>query len=145
VDEHVVVLVRELLGVQRLKAAVDLLLGGRQRGRVPLERVVDRLRRSEELVRPGDDPPLGVEASVPHERHECVVDLRDAAAKSRRRDVGEALAAERLRQPADLLHQATRGDGRVVRERLLSDVDELQHQRPPRIAISFAGFSRSGV
>ena len=143
VDEHVVVLVRELLRVQRLEAAVDLLLRRRQPDLVALERVVDRLRRGEELLRAGDDPPLGVEAGVPHQRHERVVDLRHAAAERGRGEVHEPLPAQRLGQPPDLLHQPTRGDGRVVRERLLSDVDELEHQRPPRIAIELGGAQSS--
>ena len=141
VDEHVVVLVGELLRVQGLEAAVDLLLRRRQAGRVALERVVDRLRRGEELVRAGDDPPLGIEPRVAHQRHERVVDLRHAAPEGRRRDVHQPLAAQGLREAADLLHQPARDDGRVVRERLLTDVDELQHQRPPRIAIRSGGFS----
>jgi len=35
--------------------------------------------------------------------------------------------AARLGQPLDLVHEPTRGDGRVVGERLVSGVDGLEH------------------
>jgi hypothetical protein len=138
VDEHEVVLVAELLGVERLEAAVDLLLRLRQPGRVALQRVVDRLRDREELLGARDDPPLGVEAGVTHQRHERVVDLGHPAAERGRGEMHQPLPAQRLGEPADLLHQPARRDRRVVRERFLADVDELEHQRPPRIPFGLA-------
>src|SRR3954464_10079692 len=38
-----------------------------------------------------------------------------------------ALARQRLGEPADLVHQPARRNGRVIREGLVSDVDELEH------------------
>ncbi len=142
VDEHEVVVVLELLRVQRLVAAEDLLLRLGQGLRIALEGVVDRLRRREELVAAVDDPPLGVQARVAHQRHERVVDLGHPAAERGRGQVHEPLAREGLRQPADLLHQAAGRDRRVIDERLLSDVDELQHgleRNRPRIAVGLRG------
>ena len=65
VDDHEVVLVRSnSCGVQLVVAPEDLLLLVVEAVRVALERVVDRLRDVEELVRAADDPPLDVEARV---------------------------------------------------------------------------------
>ena len=127
VDDHEVVLVDELLRVQLVVAPVDRLSLVVQALRVALERVVNRLRDVEELVRAADDQPVRLEARALHQRHERVVDLRDAATERCRRNVGDPLAGQRLGQPADLVHQPTRGDGRVVRELLVSDVDRLEH------------------
>ena len=127
VHDHEVVVVLELLRVQRVVAAEDLLLFGRQSLRIALHRVVDRLRDPEELVGAGDDPPLDVEAGVFHQRDQRVVDLRDAATERGRREMGDTLAGERLREPADLVHETAGRNGCVVAERLLSDVDELEH------------------
>jgi len=90
---------------------------------------MDRLGDEKELVGAANDPPLDVEPDVGHQRHECVVDLRDAAAESRRRDVHDPLPLQRLREPRDLVHQPARHEGGVVGERLVADVDELQHPR----------------
>ena len=133
VDEHEVVVVLELLGVHRVVAAEDLLLRLRQAVQVALERVVDRLRDAEELVVALDDPPLDVEPDVLHQGHERVVDLGDAAAERRRGQVDDALSRQRLREPADLVHHATRSERRIVRDRLLSDVYELEHGYPRRL------------
>ena len=62
-----------------------------------------------------------------HERDERVVDLRDTAAERRGREVDDALALERLRKPADLVHQTTSRNRGVVGKRLVSGVDELEH------------------
>ena len=69
---------------------------------------MDRLRDVEELVLAVDDPPLDVEPGVAHERNERVVDLGDAAAERGRREVEHALALERRRELADLVHEAAR-------------------------------------
>ena len=119
-------------GVQLVVAAEDLLLLGGQRPRVALEPVVDRLRDVEELVLAADDPPLDLEAGVGHERDERVVDLGDAAAERRRRQVEDALPRERLGEPPDLVHEPAGRDRRVVAERLVADVDEREHGRRGR-------------
>ena len=126
-DDHEVGVVLELGRVQLLVAEEDrLVLGAQPLGRA-LERVVDRLRDVEELLLAADDPPLDLEARVLHERDERVVDLRDAAAEGGRREVDDALALERLREPADLVHEPARRDRRVVAQRFVTDVDELEH------------------
>ena len=128
VHDHEVVVVRvELLRVQGLVGDEDpfLLLG--QPLRVPLQRVVDRLRDVEELVGAADDPPLCLESGALHQRDQRVVDLRDAAAERGRREVDDALPLERLREPADLVHEPARRDRRVVAQRFVTDVDELEH------------------
>ena len=38
-----------------------------------------------------------------------------------------ALAGERLGQPEDLVGQRSADEGGIVRERLVADVDELEH------------------
>ena len=122
VDDHVVEGVRERLGVAEVVAAEDLLLLVRERARRALEGVVDRLRDVEELVLAVDDAPLGVEAGVAHERDERVEDLGDAAAESRRGEMKDALARERLGERLQLLHQPPADDRRVVRQGLVADV-----------------------
>ena len=110
VDDDVVVLVLELLRVERVVAVERLLLLRRQTERVTLERVVDRLRDREELVLAVDDPPLDVEADVLHQRDEGVVDLGHAAAERRRRDMDDSLPLERLGETADVVHHPARGE-----------------------------------
>ena len=126
-DDDEVVVVLELGRVQLLIAAEDVALLFGQPLRVSLERVVDRLRDVPELVAALDDPPLGIEAGAAHERDERVVDLRHTAAERRGRKVDDALALERLRKPADLVHQTTSRNRGVVGKRLMSGVDELEH------------------
>ena len=131
-DDHEVVVVLELLRVLGVVAAEDLLLGLGQATLVALQRVVDRLRDGEELVGALDDPPLDVEPDVGHQRDERVVDLGDAAAERGRREVHDALAAQRLGEAVDLLHQPARRQRRIVGERLVSGVDELEHRAASR-------------
>jgi hypothetical protein len=88
---------------------------------------VDRLRDVEELLGPADDPPLGVEADVVHERDERVVDLGHTAAEGRRRHVEDALAPQRLGQAVDLVDEAPRDERAVVSEALVAGVDEREH------------------
>ena len=126
-DDDEVVVVLELRRVQLLIPAEDVALLFGQSLRVPLKGVVDRLRDVPELVAALDDPPLGVEARAAHERDERVIDLRHAAAECRGRKVDDALALERLREPADLVHQTTSRNRGVVGKRLVSGVDELEH------------------
>ena len=135
VDADEVVVVLELLCVQLVVALEDLLLVGGQADLGALERVVDRLRDVEELIRALDDPPLDVEPGVAHQRNQRVVDLGDAAAEGRRGQVYDALALKRLGEPPDLIHQPTRGDSGVVRQRLGPGVDELKHGQPARITV----------
>ena len=127
VDDDEVVFAFDPRGVELVVSPKDLLLLLAQALRIPLERVVDRLRHVEELVLAVNDPPLRVEAGVAHKRDQRVVDLGDAAAERRRGQMQHALAGERLGQAADLLHQAARGQRRVVAKRLVSDVDVLEH------------------
>ena len=94
--------------------------------RVALQRVVDRLRDVEELVPAVDDPPFDVEPGVPHERDERVEDLGDATAERGRREVEHPLALERRGELLDLVHEAPRGDRRVVGQELRADVDQLE-------------------
>ena len=126
VDDHEVVVVREVARVQLLVASEDLLVRLAQPVRVALDRVVNRLRDVEEVLGSADDPPLDLEARVLHQRHERVVDLRDTAAERSRREVHDPLSRERRGQLADLVHQPARRERRVIRERLVADVDELQ-------------------
>ena len=128
-DDHEVVVVLEFLRVLGVVAAEDLLLGLGQATLVALESVVDRLRDAEELVGALDDPPLDAEPRIGHQRDQRVVDLGDAAAESGRRKMHDALAAQRLGEAVDLLHQAARRQRRIVGEGLVSGVDELEHQR----------------
>ena len=127
VDDHVVVVgLRELRRVLGVVAGEDRLLLVAQRARSALQSVVDRLRDVEELVLAVDDPPLDVEARVRHQRHERVVDLRDATAERGGRHVHDAFALERLGQPLDLVHQPARDQRGVIAQRLVADVDEWQ-------------------
>ena len=127
VDDDEVVVVLELARVQLLVAPEDLPLLLGQALRVSLKRVVDRLRDVPELLGALDDPPLGLEPGILHQRDQRVVDLRDTASEGRRRQVHDTLPGERLGQPLDLVHEPTRRDGRVVGERLVSGIDELEH------------------
>ena len=61
---------------------------------------------------------------------ERVVDLGDAAAERSRGEVQDPLARERLGEAADLVHQPARRQRRVVAERLVADVDLLEHGAP---------------
>ena len=90
---------------------------------------MDRLRHGEELVGSADDAPLDVQAGVLHQRYEGVLDLGNAASECSGRQLQHPRAAERFRESADLVHQAAGRDGRVVRKRLVPDVDKLQHAR----------------
>ena len=138
-DDDDVVLVFELHRVHGVVATEDLLLRLRQRLLVALQGVVNRLRDREELVGPGDDPPLDVEAGVFHQRNQCVIDLGDAAAERSRRQVDDPLARERFGEPADLLHQPARRERGVVRDGLMSDVDQLQHGWLPKPSGRYPG------
>jgi hypothetical protein len=113
-----------------LVAREDLLVRIGQPLRVALQRVVDRLRDVEELLLRADDPPFDFEAGALHQRDQRVVDLGDAAAERGCGHVRDPLALERLGETPDLVHQAARRQRRVVGERLVPDVDELQHRRP---------------
>src|SRR5262249_22539412 len=106
----------------------DLLLLRSQPLRGALEGVVNRLRRTEELVGALDDPPLGVESGVPHQRNERVKDLGHAAAEGRHRKVQDTLAFDLSREPANLIHRVARRDRPVVEQGLVADVDELEHR-----------------
>ena len=67
------------------------------------------------------------EPRVLHERHERVLDLGDAAAERRRGELEHTRAGERRGELADLVHQPAGRDRRVIRKRLVTDVDELEH------------------
>ena len=127
VDDDEVVVVLELARVQLLVAPEDLALLFGQALRIALKRVVDRLRDVPELFGALDDPPLGLEAGILHQRDEGVVDLRNTASEGRRREVHDTLPGKRFGQPLDLIHEPTRRDGRVIGERLVSGIDELEH------------------
>ena len=122
VDDHVVEGIGERLRVPEVVAPEDLLLVLGERTGRSLETVVDRLRDVEELLLPVDDPPLGVEARVAHERDERVEDLGDAATERGRGEVEDALAGKRLGERLQLLHQPPARDRRVVRQGLMADV-----------------------
>ena len=70
--------------------------------------------------------------------------VRHAAAERGRREVHNALADERLGQAPDLVHQPTGGDGRVVSERLVSGVDELEHGRGALVPATVAEHTARG-
>jgi hypothetical protein len=65
---------------------------------------------------------------------EIPTDLGDAAAERGRRQLEHAGALERLRQTADLVHQPAGRERRVIRERFVADVDELEHPEGRRRA-----------
>jgi hypothetical protein len=92
---------------------------------------VDLLRGVEELVLTVNDPPLGIDAGADHQRDERVVDLRDAAAEGRRREMQDALSLQRRDEPRDLGGQAAPEERGVVGERLVSDVDRREHGSEP--------------
>ena len=110
VDDDVVVVVLELLRVERVVAVKRLLLLRRQPLGVALERVVNRLRDREELVLALDDPPLHVQADVLHEWDQGVVDLGHATPEGRRREMDDPLSLQRFGQSADLVHHPARGE-----------------------------------
>ncbi len=93
-----------------------------------LERVVEELGRVEELLFAEDHVPVGVDADVPHQRHDRVEDLRDAAAEGGGADVQDAVSLHRLGQLADALDRLLAGDVGVVGEGLLAEGDFLKHQ-----------------
>ena len=95
--------------------------------RIALQRVVNRLRNVVEILRAADDSPFDVEAGTAHERDQRVVDFRHAAAERRRGEVDDALALKWRGKAADLFHQPARRNRRVIRERLVAGIDELQH------------------
>jgi hypothetical protein len=127
VNDDEVVVVLEFGCVELLIAPEDLALFLVEPLRVPLQGVMDRLRDVVELLGAGDDAPLDLEARVLHQGNERVVDLGNAAAECRRRQVHDTLSCKRLGKPADFVHQSPRRDGRVIRKGLMSDVDELEH------------------
>src|SRR5262249_18035175 len=117
-----------------------------------LEGFVNRLRGPEDLAGARDDPPLGVQAGVSHQRDERVENLRHAAAEGRRREVQDTLALDLSREPPYLLHQAARRDRPVIEQGLVADVDELEHRtdgdgywKALRIDASRSGISRNGA
>src|SRR5919109_2345409 len=129
VDDHeVVVRVVEVGGVRAVVFVEDLLLLLGQPLRIPLQRVVDRLRDVEELVLSLDDQPVRLEPGALHERDERVVDLGDAAPESGGRDVGDALPGKRATESLDVGHQPATADRRVIDERLRTDVDVREHR-----------------
>ena len=86
-----------------------------------LQRVVEELGRVEELLLAEDHVPVGVDADVPHQRHDRVEDLRDAAAESGGADVEDALSLELLGESRISPDQLLAGDVGVVREGLLAE------------------------
>src|SRR5439155_8816755 len=128
-DHEVVFVGGQLFRVHHVVAAEDLDLVGRERARVTLQAVVQRLGDVEELLGALDDAPLDLESNVGHERHERVVDLGDTAAERGRREMDHALALQRLGEPMNLVDETARGDRRVVGEALVPDVDELEQSR----------------
>jgi hypothetical protein len=134
-DDHVpLVGVLQLVGVQPVVTHEHVLLVLRQRLRVALQAVVDRLGDVEELVAAVDHAPLGLDADVVQQRDQGVLDLGDAAAEGGGRQVQHALAAQRLGQRADLLGQRPAHDRRVVGKGLVAHVDALHgraHYQPP--------------
>ena len=128
-DDHVpLVGVGQGVGVQLVVDLEDRLLVIGDALLVALQRVVDRLGDVVELVAALDHAPLGVEPGVDHERDQRVLDLGHAAAERGGGEVQDALALERLRQPADLLGQRPSDQRVVVGERLVADID-LLHAR----------------
>ena len=77
---------------------------------------MDLLRDVEELVLALDDAPVRLEPRALHQGDQRVVDLCDAAAEGRRREMADPLALERPGEPLDLRHQTAAADGRVVGE-----------------------------
>ena len=87
---------------------------------------MDRLGDVVELLGASDDAPLDVEPGILHERDEGVVDLGHTATEGGGRQMDDPLPGQGLGEAPDVLHEAARGDRRVIGERLVSDVDELQ-------------------
>jgi hypothetical protein len=69
---------------------------------------------------------VGVEADVPHQRHQRVEDLRDPAAEGGGADVKDPLVFQRLGELADLLRQVFADDVGVVGEGLVAEGDFLK-------------------
>ncbi len=127
VDDDEVVLLRQRLGVAPVVVLVDRALLLVEALRVSLQRVVDRLRDLEELLLAPDDPPLGLQTGVDHERKQGVVDLRDTAAERGRRQVQDAFSLERGGELQDLVHEAAADKACVIAQLLVAHVDGLQH------------------
>ena len=115
-EDEVVLVDVDLTCVQLLEPRELVALGRRQPLRVALQRVVDRLCRREERLRPLDDPPFDREPGVLHQRDERVLDLRNAASERRRRELEHTRACERSGELADLVHQPTGRNRRVIRK-----------------------------
>ena len=136
-DDHVPLIgIGEGVGVHLVVAIEDRLLMVGDALLVALQGVVDRLCDLVELFPAVDDAPFGVEPGVDHERDQRVLDLGDAAPEGRGGEVQDALALERLGQPADLLGQGLSDQRVVVRKRLVTDVDLLHARKPSNISVS---------
>ena len=143
VDDDRVPLAFEALGVQRVDLVEQLPLLVAERVVGSLQRVVEELGRVVELFLAEDHLPVGVEAGVPHQRHDRVEDLRDAAAERGRADVQDAVALERLRERPDLLAQLLAGDVRVIGQRLVAEGDFLKHAA--EFYTQLGGSARPGI
>ena len=125
-DHEVVVVRRKETGVLLVVAVEDLDLSRRERTRIALKPVVDRLRDIEELFGTPDHPPFDLEPDVRHQRHKRVIDLGDTAAECRGREMHDAFSTQRLSQPVDVVDEAARHNRSVIGEALVSGVDELK-------------------
>ena len=110
---------------------VDPFLGLIQTEGVALESIMGDLGAFVELLLRHDDPPLGVQADVAHQRHEGVKDLGNAAAERGGVDVEHPGSLEAFRQLPDLLDQRADHHALVVGQKLVAHMDFLQQKRPP--------------
>src|SRR5207253_3568166 len=121
---------------------------GRERARVALQAVVQRLGDVEEFLGALDDAPLDLEPNIGHQGYKRVIDLGDTTAERGRREVDHALALQRLGEPMNLADETARGDRAVVGKALVPDIDELEQSRgslPLRAALSWTAASRTAA
>ena len=127
VDDDHVPAARDLGGVERVVALVDLPLLVAERVGVALERVVEALRGVVELLAAEHHLPLGLDAHVVHQRDQRVEDLRHAAAERGRGEVQHPQALEVLGELPDLLDERPAGQVGVVGQALVAYGNRLQH------------------
>ena len=92
-----------------------------------LQGVVEALGDVKEGLRPEHDVPLGLEAHIPHQRHERVQDLRDPSAEARRADMQNPPPPQALPEGHYLIVEFPAHDAAVIGERLVAGVYTLLH------------------
>jgi hypothetical protein len=132
VDHDEVVSVVELQRVFASAPQIRVLLGRREGLRRALQRVVQGLRRAEELGAAAQHLPVGVQAEVAQQGDRGAQQLGDAAAIGGRVDVQDARAAQRPRLLAQRLEDRPRDDLLIGLQRPPADRDGLEHRSGSR-------------